>query len=111
MKSTTKIIFSNFTILIIGVIFIEVIFGNWISYYNNISVGKDPAARFTDRYYETVFRICPDPFLHHKYCPEISHKRQMQPADGGETIVNFINKSSIRVADSDDMKSMTNAAC
>jgi hypothetical protein len=110
MKSITKIIFTNFAILTIGVIFIEVIFGNWISYYKNISLEKDPATRLTDRYYETVFNICPDPFLHHTYCPEISHKRQMQPADGGETIVNFINKSSIRVAGSDDMESMTNVA-
>jgi hypothetical protein len=108
VKSIAKVIFINSTILIIGVIFLDVFFGNWISYSTNILFNKGPAARFTDRYYETVFTMCPDTHLHHTYCPEISHKRQMSPDDGGETVFNFINKSSIRVSGPEGMDTVTN---
>ena len=108
MKSIAKIIFINGTLLIIGVIFLDVLFGNWISFSTNILFNKDPAARLTDRYYETVFTMCPDTLLHHVYCPEISHKRQMSPEDGGETVFNFTNKSSIRVAGPEGMTTVTN---
>ena len=107
MKSAVKIILINCTILIIGVVFVDLLFGNWISYSSNIFFKKDPAARFTDRYYETVFYMCPDERLHHVYCPEISHKNKMSPVDGGQTIVSFVNKSSIRVAGFDDMATVT----
>jgi len=107
MKSTAKIISINLAIIVIGMIFIDVIFGNWISYYKNILLEKNPSARFTDNYYETVFQMCPDRFLHHKYCPEISHKRKLSPVDGGETIVSFVNKSSIRVTSPDDILTVT----
>jgi hypothetical protein len=107
MKSTVKIIFINFFILIIGVIFIDVLLGNWIAYSKNIFFKKDPASRFTDRYYETVFTMCPDKYLHHVYCPEISHRQQMLPVDGGETIVNYVNKSSLRVASPNEVSTTT----
>jgi len=103
MKSLAKIIFINSIILIAGVVFLDLIFGNWTSYISNNFFKKDSSERFTDRYYETVFTICPHERLHHIYCPNISHKRKMQPADGGEVILNYVNKSSIRVAGPDDM--------
>ena len=107
MKPVVKVVLINCAILIIGVVFVDLLFGNWISYSSNIFFKKDPAARFTDRYYETVFAMCPDERLHHIYCPDISHKRKMLPTDGGEVIVNFVNRSSIRVAGPDDMTSIT----
>jgi hypothetical protein len=110
MKFFAKIIFTNFFILIIGLICIDAFFGNWISYSKDIFFGKDPAARFTDRYYETVFIMCPDKYLHHAYCPEISHKKKMLPVDGGETIVSYINKSSLRVAGPEDMGTATDVS-
>lgn len=110
MKSAAKIFFINFLILIIGVFFIDVLLGNWITYSKNLFFKKDPSARFTDRYYETVFTMCPDKYLHHVYCPEISHRQKMLPVDGGETIVNFVNKSSLRVAGPNDVSSTTDVA-
>ena len=110
MKSATKFIFINFLIFIIGVIFIDVLLGNWTAYSTNIFFKKDPAARFTDRYYETVFTMCPDKYLHHVYCPEISHKHQMLPIDGGETIISYVNKSSLRVAGPNDVSTTTDVA-
>ncbi len=107
MKSFAKIVFINSIILIIGVIFLELLFGNWTLYISNNFLKKDSTARFTDRYYETVFTMCPDERLHHIYCPEISHKNKMLPTDGGEVIVSFINKSSIRVAGPSDMSAVT----
>lgn len=107
MRSTTKIILINLLIFISGVIFIDVLLGNWITYSKNLFSEKDPAARFTDRYYETVFTMCPDKYLHHVYCPEISHRQQMLPVDGGETIVNYVNKSSLRVAGPNEVSTTT----
>ena len=107
MKPVVKVVLINCAILIIGVVFVDLLFGNWISYSSNIFFKKDPAARFTERYYETVFAMCPDERLHHIYCPDISHKRKMLPTDGGEVIVNFVNRSSIRVAGPDDMSAIT----
>jgi hypothetical protein len=110
MKSAIKIIFLNFLILIIGLIFIDVLLGNWIAFSKHIFFEKDPASRFTDSYYETVFTMCPDKYLHHVYCPEISHRQQMLPVDGGETIINYVNRSSIRVAGPNDLTTTTDVA-
>jgi hypothetical protein len=107
MKTAAKFIFINFFVLIIGLIFIDVLLGNWISYSKNLFSEKDPSSHFTDHYYETVFTMCPDKYLHHVYCPEISHRQQMLPVDGGETIVNYVNKSSLRVAGPNEVSTTT----
>jgi hypothetical protein len=107
MKPIVKIIFSNIFIIIVGVIFIDLLLGNWITYTKNMIFEKDPVSRFSDRYYETVFTMCPDKYLHHVYCPEISHRQTMRTVDGGETIVSYVNKSSLRVATPHEVSTTT----
>jgi hypothetical protein len=107
MKTYIKVFFVNLFIIIIGVVLVDVIFGNWILYAKNTFFEKDPNTRFTESYYKSVFRMCPDKYLHHKYCPEISHKTEMKYPDSGEVVVNYINKSSNRVSGVEEMGAFT----
>ena len=107
MKTCIKVFFVNLLIIIIGAVLVDVFFGNWIFYAKSNFFEKDPHVRFTESYYKTVFRMCPDKYLHHKYCPEISHKTGMKYPDSGEVVVNYINKSSNRVAGPEEMGAFT----
>ena len=105
-----KILAWNVVLIAVAIITADLIFGHWISYVSNRLFNDDPASRFTERYYDTVFVHCPDEFLHHVYCPEISHLRTMSEGDGGQVIVNYVNRSSLRVGKPRDMVTTTNTA-
>ena len=90
------------------IIAMELIFGTWVSHAISVMTRENPEDRYTKRYYETVFRICPDKYLHHTQCPEISFQSKLSTADGGTTVKSYTNKSSIRVAGQEDMGTKTN---
>jgi len=52
---------------------------------------------------------CPDPVLHHVYCPEMLLRRYMAKSDGGATVDTYINKSRLAVASASQMSSTTAA--
>ena len=106
MNKYLKFFAINLVLIALAAILLELIFGNWVPYF--VSTLSNSKGRFTERYYETVFVQCPDKYLHHTHCPEISFRKQLEAVDGGETITSYINKSSIRVSGPEDMTSETN---
>jgi|GEM_PF-5475386 len=110
MKTKLKILTINLVLLLAVFLILELIFGHWVSHGLSLLSTKDPKERFTQRYYETVFVMCPDKYLHHVYCPEISHQKKLSESDGGEIITSYTNKSSVRVANIDDMVTTTDTS-
>jgi hypothetical protein len=108
MKSIFRIFALNILLLLAVFIIFELIFGSWVSFFMSAFATNDPKSRFTDRYYETVFIMCPDKYLHHQYCPNISYRKNLSASDGGEIITSYVNKSSVRVANAIDMATTTN---
>ena len=106
MNKYLKFFAINLVLIALAAILLELIFGNWVPYF--VSTLSNSKSRFTERYYETVFVQCPDKYLHHTHCPEISFRKQLKAIDGGETITSYINRSSIRVSGPEDMTSETN---
>lgn len=110
MRKLFKILSINALLIVVALISLDLIFGHWVSYLS-ASVFKDqPEKHLTERYYETVFVHCPDSYLHHVYCPSISHRRQMSEADGGHLVISYVNKSSIRVSAPQEMNTTTDTA-
>jgi hypothetical protein len=110
MTKPIRVLAVNAVLVVIALVGSELIFGHWVSHAMSILSQGESKNRFTDRYYETVFTMCPDKYLHHMYCPKISHRKKLSARDGGETIISYVNKSSVRVAGMEDMGTTTNTS-
>ena len=110
VKEISKVFFILSVLTVVTIFALELIFGQWVSHVLTSLSSENPRDRFTKRYYETVFTMCPDKYLHHTHCPEISFQTKLSSEDGGEIITSYINRSSIRVAGPDDIETKTDTS-
>lgn len=88
IKTLVKMAIINGVVLAVLLMAIELIFGHWGAAVRGDLTGGNSR--------------CSDPLLHHNYCPEI-----ILTTDG---VDNYINRSSVRVADREAMASTTDFA-
>ena len=110
VKEISKAFLMTSILTAVVIIAMELIFGTWVSHAISVMTRENPEDRYTKRYYETVFRICPDKYLHHTQCPEISFQTKLSSEDGDKIITSYINRSSIRVAGPDDIETKTDTS-
>ena len=110
LSKSIKVAGVNAILIVFGLIIVDLIFGNWLSYITLMARSGDGAPIFSDRYYRTVFQFCPDSRLHHNLCPEISYRVIPDPKDGEEPVIHYVNRSSLLVSDASLMNSETDVS-